>query len=219
MFDQIALLKVMLMANHGNLGLQVAHLERRPAGLPQSVDTDLTACVEAVTIPFTQARQRRAEAQRELIEQTHNEVRQEGDGNCLFRSLLHARKENPEEHPKLRQFLVFYMSQNIDTYAGSIVERIRKDQLEDRIKDCEGANDCERYLSYMSRLGTWGGIPEIQAMSDAHNQPIAVVQIADHNQGMNVFLPTASRIQPTPPIAIINREGAHFNSLITQVAS
>lgn len=103
-----------------------------------------------------------------------NVLKIEGDGNCLFASLvhqLHDVKTNSQEHKKLttdlRQEVVQHIRENIVRYKQAIKSRLNYDG-----KNIDEA--CVTYLEKLSEEGHWGGPETILATSNMYNVNVLV---------------------------------------------
>jgi hypothetical protein len=88
---------------------------------------------------------------------------QKGDGNCQFRSLAKQLFGDPEMHPIVRKKATQYISRyraRFEPYLGP---------------------DFKRYLSDMSRIGTWGDELTLRASSEAFHCMITVITSERNN--------------------------------------
>jgi len=93
----------------------------------------------------------------------------EGDGNCLFRTISHQLYGTQDQHPLIRAACVQYMRYHSEFFQQFTVYE----------------DDFNGYLTQMSKLGTWGGEPEIQALSEIYNRG-AEIYIYDTTDGCRV---------------------------------
>ena len=191
--------------------------------LDHKLDTELTSCLETVTRKFSLEQEERAAKQLILVDQNYKATEEGGGGNCLFHSLVGSAGlvfdktllANGEPHQILRENLVFHMSANRARFEPLINKRFKEEDIVVREQIAQGShgagNVFENYLEWISKLGNWGGNPEIQAMSDLAGQPIVVVQEAFGGRQMNIVQPETIK---TANILLIKNWGStHFQSL------
>lgn len=77
------------------------------------------------------------------------------DGNCLFRSLADQLDNNEELHERYRKISVKFLRENEDYIKNFVC--------------VETADSFQEYTERMETLGTWGGHPELYALSEALN--------------------------------------------------
>jgi OTU domain-containing protein 3 len=114
----------------------------------------------------------------------------QGDGNCMFRAVSDQMTGTQELHEVYRVQAVDFI-------------RTHRDDFQPFIEDDE---PFEGYLSRMSRLGTWGGNLELQALS-----LVLEVNISIFMMGAPVW-----EIQNIPrgrSISLSYHEGEHYNSV------
>lgn len=129
-----------------------------------------------------------------------------GDGNCLFRSIAHQLKEDPEQrHYAIRAAVIAYMERHSEFYSLFVEDDVSWDD----------------YIDSMKTAGTWGGYQELCAASSAFNLSIHVYQ---WNEPKYVIQPT--ELSPTVPcegsysnmprrvIMLSFHDGCHYNSLL-----
>ena len=96
-------------------------------------------------------------------------------GDCFFRSVSHQLYGNSNHHMHIRTAGVQFMRDNPERFIGSNTE-----------------NSWLRYLNNMCILGTWADALIIQAVADALN---VTIQIVDSNQGQFAPLTTVYPVQ------------------------
>ena len=87
------------------------------------------------------------------------------DGNCLFGAIADQVYNDPNLHRTVRDFCVNYMKDNEEFYSQFMV------------------NDHLDFTQYMNRLkldGSWGGNPEITALSQVFECPIEVYEESEN---------------------------------------
>ena len=117
----------------------------------------------------------------------------EGDGNCLFRSFAYLLHGAEESHATLRKEAVAYILRNEEFFAPFLEEGMT----------------VLSYCAQMSKPETWGGQPELQALSLIYSVNLYIFQ-TDHD----------------PPIEMVNfdndskclllsyHQGEHYNAVI-----
>ncbi len=199
------------------------------------VPTDLSTQLEAVTVPFAKKQKKRAVNQDIFIAQNYTAHDMGGGGDCLFRTIAGCLGLDPNAaHAKARRFIAKHIGKNRDRYKELILDRFRTEDA--RIKaeiqavpvNLENFKNVfgwinkedvlvEQYIQWISNTGNWGGTPEIQAMSDFLQRPIAVVQTANGYARSNTFHPITTNGKDS--LVIMNQAaliggGVHFVSLL-----
>eukprot|EP00475_Leptophrys_vorax_P027492 TRINITY_DN3919_c0_g1_i1.p1 TRINITY_DN3919_c0_g1~~TRINITY_DN3919_c0_g1_i1.p1 ORF type:complete len:584 (-),score=150.86 TRINITY_DN3919_c0_g1_i1:1537-3288(-) len=121
-------------------------------------------------------------------------VVQEGDGNCLFRSVAHQVYGDPAYHKMVRQFCVDYIQEESDFFSNYIVG---------------GDVDFKSYVADMRRDGAWGDHVEIQAMSEIYCRPVEVY--AYSHKPLRTYQKEANS---KPPIRLSYHFRSHYNSVV-----
>jgi hypothetical protein len=133
---------------------------------------------------------------REVLRRNLNSeiVLQDGDGNCLFRSVAHQIYGDAAYHRMVRQYCVDYIQEEVDFFTNYIVG---------------GDVDFKSYVADMRRDGAWGDHVEIQAMSEIYNRPVEVY--AYSHKPLRTYQKEASE---QPPIRLSYHFRSHYNSVV-----
>jgi len=146
------------------------------------------------------------------------------DGNCLFRSVAQQMYGDEQHHIIIREFCVSYMQARAVTFqpfvsssmAGftSHLQRMRKP-----VDTCDDS-DAKKQKSTLTSPDTWGGEPEIKAMSELYQRPVQVF-CPDDTQGV-VLLNRYGEVfeeQNLWPIRLNFYSHGHYDSAIPVGAS
>ena len=90
------------------------------------------------------------------------------DGNCLFRAVADQVYDGPSLHATLRNWCANYMQEHEQFYTAFIAN---------------GSRDFTNYISHLRCDGTWGGNPEITALSEILKSLVELYR----NSGTQVF--------------------------------
>ncbi|RMZ88832.1 hypothetical protein DV736_g3944, partial [Chaetothyriales sp. CBS 134916] len=101
-----------------------------------------------------------------------------GDGNCLFASLSDQLYDTPDKHPEIRARIIEHMrnfrplfEHYVQTEDVQTRRALRSTTAAFRQESDDPYTD---YLTLMSRLGTYGGEPELVAFCQAYDQDVRV---------------------------------------------
>ena len=120
------------------------------------------------------------------------------DGNCLFRSVSHQLYGTEEHHDLIRSKCVEYME-----LMGSFFENFFFVEK-------------ETYFENMRKDGVWGGEPEIQALLELYDRPVAiyvydvVAKVKRITRGVEV----GSRGESEGIVRLSYEGGNHYNSIV-----
>ena len=92
-----------------------------------------------------------------------------GGGDCFFRSVSHQLYGDSSHHHEVRAAGVQYLRDNPERFIESIVD-----------------TSWLRYISYMSLEGTWADHIIIQAVADALNLRIHIIESSDNFRDMSL---------------------------------
>lgn len=150
-------------------------------------------------------------ALRHHIDREYTPKRVPLDGNCFFHSAAHFAPGL--SHDEVRRNIHQHMTRYKEAYRSVIKERINNEpELRRR-----GITTVESYLSFIQKNGTWGGKPELQALSDLLGRPILVRQKGGEGKRKGIistFFPIHGIITNHLPLMILNSGEGHFEPLI-----
>lgn len=143
-----------------------------------------------------------------------------GIGECLFRAF--GKVGTPTESRKIRLQVVEYMRRNRVWF-----EDLVKDRLEDvnnrtdaravaATKGKEDDSTFERYLVWMEKDSSYGGGPEVRALSEMHHIPLIITQKYGAETKTSIILPrhlSYSADHPGPEL-LINWGQGHFITML-----
>ena len=122
-----------------------------------------------------------------------------GSGDCFFRAVSHQIYQNPDYHMKVRSAGVNYIQLHPEQFIESI------------------ANDCWLdYIHKMSMQGTWCDGLIVQAVSDALNCKIQIIESADGFADRTVIHPVNPKETPNT-IFIGHLDEFHYVSTVQSV--
>ena len=122
-----------------------------------------------------------------------------GSGDCFFRAVSHQIYQNPDYHMKVRSAGVNYIQLHPEQFIESI------------------ANDCWLdYIHKMSMQGTWCDGLIVQAVSDALNCKIQIIESADGFPDRTVIHPVNPKETPNT-IFIGHLDEFHYVSTVKSV--
>ncbi|OMJ95161.1 hypothetical protein SteCoe_1535 [Stentor coeruleus] len=113
-----------------------------------------------------------------------------GDGNCLFRAISDQITGNENSHSEYRVLAIEFMRENSEDFSPFV-------------EDDEPFDD---YIKRMSKLGTWGGNMELQALSLVLN-----VNIKIHRLGEPIW--EITNFDRERSIHLSYHDGDHYNSV------
>ena len=152
---------------------------------------------------------------------SYHVYRVKGDGNCLFRAIAQgeAMLRQGADEPTLSEEEEGERGLAIRTACVAMM-RERRSELEQLIQEDEISGGWDHYLNQMSRLGTWGGEPELSVLPSVINMPIHVVQdtsiddLADPKKRLVIkYEPDASSSSSSssPPVRILFNGRDHYD--------
>ena len=125
------------------------------------------------------------------------------DGNCLFRSVSHQLYGTSKLYHLIRTECVNYLRSEKNFFQGFIGSRT-------------GTRSYQSYCRRMAQNKTWGGHPELQALSEIYNRPIEIYS-EDLELSHSIFI--AERMigwqHEARPIRLSYHNGDHYNSVIS----
>lgn len=122
-----------------------------------------------------------------------------GDGNCLFRSIAHQLKLDPDQHHyHIRSQVVDYMEEKKEFFSMFL----------------EDDESWEDYVSSMRESCTWGGYQELCAASQALNLAVHVFQWNDPKYVIRPQYEMNEDAAPPRVILLSFHDGCHYNSLV-----
>lgn len=181
----------------------------------EKVHTSLSTMYGSVADPLSRFHASRCNRMREFLTAKFTVEDMGGGGDCLFRSLAgamspeggRAKIDADANHSQIRRQVVSHIREHREKFAPLIAERIKEDHLA-----FSGSVDpFESYLEWMSKLGTWGGKPEIMAFSDMETRSVAVIQ--KQPSGEVVVRSINPEFRRSPPVAILNSGAVHFQAM------
>ena len=99
----------------------------------------------------------------------------EGDGNCMFRTLLYIITGSEDQHHKIRSLIVSHMLS-----ISYLLIRYGPDGRANYAKSMQRHNSIEEYIrvAKMDRDGTWGSAIELACASHLFNTPLYVFDVS-----------------------------------------
>ena len=118
-----------------------------------------------------------------------------GGGDCYFKSISHQLYRDPSHHLQIREAGVQYLMENPERFIESNVEA-----------------SWFRYLSSMSRKGTWADHIIIQAVAEVMNLKIHIIESDNNFRDMTLVEPSNSTIQNARSVYIGHIGQMHYVS-------
>ncbi|KAK5085277.1 hypothetical protein LTS08_003262 [Lithohypha guttulata] len=148
-----------------------------------------------------------------------------GDGNCLFASLSDQLYGSPSRHGEIRATIVDHMRTFRPLYEGflhadDVVQKRATRATTESIRKHMEDDAFEGYLTAMSRLGTYGGQPELLAFVRAYDQDVIVHLPPSMGWDTSILSYTnedrAPEVEPPPSLHICyggdEEKHAHYDS-------
>jgi len=121
-----------------------------------------------------------------------------GDGNCFFKTISHKLFGNSIYHLQIRSDGIQYLREHPERFIESNTE-----------------NSWLEYLNNMSTQGTWADNIIIQAVADALNLKINIIETADNFTEITVIQPIESHVTLPTSIFIGHLDEMHYVSTVT----